>query len=119
MAEKNNSTCAICGKGYYVCLSCRNSMSLSPWKIYTDTSEHYKIYQVLRGYSTGVFSKEEAREKLNTIDLSDIDDLRENIRSLIQEILSYGEISDINDSNIEDSPTPKRKRTAKKAEASD
>ena len=83
MAEKNNSVCAICGKGYYKCLSCRDLMALSPWKIHTDTSEHYKVYQILHGYSTGVFTKDEARLKLQMVDLSDLDSFREHIKRLM------------------------------------
>lgn len=86
MAGKNNATCAICGKGYYLCLSCRDMMSVSPWKKHTDTSEHYKIYQIIQGYSTGVYTKEEAYEKLNTVDLSDFNSLKDNIKDVINDI---------------------------------
>ena len=86
MAGKNNATCAICGKGYYLCLSCRDMMSVSPWKKHTDTSEHYKIYQIIQGYSTGVYTKEEACEKLDTVDLSDFNSLKDNIKDVINDI---------------------------------
>ena len=86
MAE-NNALCSICGKGYYKCLSCKDSMSLSPWKIHTDTSEHYKVYQIIHGYSTGVYDKEEARLKLQMVDLSDLNSFRKHIKSLIKDIL--------------------------------
>ena len=38
-------------------------MRLSPWKIHTDTAEHYKIYQIIHGLSTNAYSKAEAKEK--------------------------------------------------------
>ena len=87
MAEKNNATCSICGKSYHTCLSCKDLITLSPWKIHTDTSEHYKIYQILHGYSTGVYSKDEAKSKLQMVDLSDLDSFREHIKSVIKDIL--------------------------------
>lgn len=87
MVEKNNATCSICGKGYYLCVSCKDAMKLNPWKMHTDTSEHYKIYQILRGYNTGVYTKEEAKSKLQTVDLSDFDILRDNIKGLINKIM--------------------------------
>ncbi len=87
MAEKINATCSICGKGYYKCLSCQSEIKVMPWKHYTDTSEHYKIFQVIRGYNTGVYTKLEAKEKLNTIDLSDLDELRDNIKKIIKDIM--------------------------------
>lgn len=92
MAEnKNNSVCAICGKGYYLCLSCKQTKTLTPWKIHTDTSEHYKIYQILHGYSTGVYNKKEAKAKLKTVDLSDLSSFRDNIKETIQNILKDDE----------------------------
>lgn len=91
MAEKNNATCSICGKAYHVCLSCKDSMANHPWRVHTDTSEHYKVYQVLRGLSTGVYTKEETKEKLKNIDLHDLCDFRPHIKSLIEEILKEDE----------------------------
>ena len=91
MITKNNATCSICGKEYYKCLSCKDLMNLNPWKMHTDTSEHYKIYQVIHGYSVGVYNKEEAKLKLQTIDLSDFDSLRDNIKNIIDDIMGKNE----------------------------
>ena len=88
MAERINATCSICGNGYYKCLSCRDLMKLNPWKEHTDTSEHYKIYQVIHGFSTKVYNKEEAKSKLEKIDLSDFDNFRDNIKEIIKNIMS-------------------------------
>lgn len=88
MAEKNNATCSICGKGYYMCLTCKDMMNLNPWKKHTCTSEHYKVFQVVHGYNTKVYNKDEAKSKLQMIDLSDFDNLRDNIKNIINEIKS-------------------------------
>lgn len=96
MAEKNNATCSICGKLYYKCLSCKDLMNLNPWKTYTDTAEHYKIHQILRGFNTGVYAKEEAKSKLKMVDLSDFDSLRDNIKNIINDIMGKDEeIADV------------------------
>lgn len=87
MAEKINATCAICGKGYHLCMSCKDMISLTPWKKHTDTSEHYKIYQIIHGYSTKVYTKAEAKAKLKKVDLSDFDMLRDNIKAVITDIM--------------------------------
>ena len=87
MAEKINATCAICGNGYHLCMSCKDMISLTPWKKHTDTSEHYKIYQIIHGYSTKVYTKAEAKDKLKKVDLSDFDTLRDNIKSVITDIM--------------------------------
>lgn len=91
MAEKNNTTCSICGKPYYLCLSCKDMINLHPWKKHTDTSEHYKIYQILHGYNTKVYTKDEAKSKLQMVDLSDFDSLRDNIKNIIKDIIGEDE----------------------------
>ena len=93
MAEKHNATCAICGSSYYMCISCKDMMNLNPWKRHTDTSEHYKIYQILRGRNTGVYTKDEAKAKLKTVDLSDFDNLLCNIKKSITEIMREDKIN--------------------------
>lgn len=88
MGNDLNATCAICGNKYHMCLSCKSIMELNPWKVHTDTSEHYKIYQIVHGYSTGVYTKVEAKSKLQMVDLSDLEELRENIKNIIKDIMS-------------------------------
>ena len=91
MAEMNNATCSICGRNYHKCLSCKDSMRLHPWKMFTDTAEHYKVFQAVRGLSTGVYSNDEFKLKLKNIDLSDIESYREHIKVLIQDALKEDE----------------------------
>lgn len=87
VANKNNATCCICGREYHKCLSCKDSMKLQPWKDVTDTAECYKVFQVVKGYSTGVYTKEEFKLKLKNIDLSDLDNFRDNIKVIIKDAL--------------------------------
>lgn len=87
MANKNNATCSICGKEYYACLSCRDALKANPWKIHTDTSEHYKVYQIIHGLSTKVYTKDEARSKLKNINLSDVESFRPHIKEIVKDIL--------------------------------
>lgn len=91
MAEMNNATCSICGRNYHKCLSCKDLMRLHPWKMFTDTAEHYKVFQAVRGLSTGVYSNDEFKSKLKNIDLSDMESYREHIKVLIQDALKEDE----------------------------
>ena len=113
MTEKINATCSICGKGYYMCISCKEMMSLNPWKRHTDTSEHYKIYQILHGYSIGVYNKEEAKSKLQMVDLSDFDSLRDNIKNLINVIMA------VEEAVVIEKPKTTRKRKSSKVVETD
>ena len=85
--KKYNATCAICGKPYNMCYSCDKKNAQLVWKRFCDTPEHYKIYQLVHGYTTGLYTKSEARRKLNNIDTSDIDELRPNIRDILVSIM--------------------------------
>lgn len=87
MAENNNATCSICGNGYHVCYSCKDSIQLQPWKIHCCSVDCYKAYQVVRGFSTGVYTKDEFKSKLQNIDLSNLENYREHIKAIIKDAL--------------------------------
>lgn len=88
-----NASCSICGRGYHICISCRDNMKNKPWQMHTDTSEHYKIYQIIHGFSTGVYTKEEAKSKMKAVDLSDMDCFRDHIKEIILTILHDDSVS--------------------------
>lgn len=110
--NKNNANCKICGKGYYLCMACKNNR-LTPWKVHTDTAEHYKIFTVLRGFNNGVYSKDEAKEKLNNVNLSDLDNMLDSVKIQIKNIMSDKKIDEekidnvdnVNIKNIEENRT--------------
>jgi hypothetical protein len=64
-------------------------MALHPWRTHTDTSEHYKVYQVLLGYNTGVYDIAEAKAKLQNVDLSDRNTYVKEIKEVIEKIMAY------------------------------
>lgn len=85
--KKYNATCSICGKPYNMCYSCDKKNAQLIWKRFCCCPEHYKIYQVVHGYTTGLYTKAEADKKLKNIDTSDIDELRTNIREILVGIM--------------------------------
>ena len=86
MAE-NNATCSICGNGYHLCLSCRDAIQLAPYKVHCCSADCYKVFQVIRGFSTGVYTEEEFKSKLKNLDLSNLENYREHIKALIKDAL--------------------------------
>lgn len=100
--KKYNATCSICGKPYNMCNSCRHDSPII-WKKFCDTAEHYKIYQIVHGYTTGVYTDTEAAKKIGNVNLSDLDELRPNIRDIINNIIGNAEKT-------------KRRRVSKKTE---
>ena len=87
MAEKNNATCSICGKGYYACLSCADAMKLKPWQTHCCSSECFKVFQVVKGFNTNMYTKDEAKEKLQNTDLKDVESFRPHIRDIVKDVL--------------------------------
>ena len=87
MAEKNNATCSICDKKYYKCVSCKGKASAEPYKMYCCSSDHYKVFQVIRGFNNGVYTKDEANDKLKNINLSDLSKFRSHIKKIVKEIM--------------------------------
>ncbi len=101
----NNAKCSICGNGYYMCRSCKDQLRLSPWKIHTDTSEHFKIFQIVRGYSIGLYTKDEAKNKFENVDLSDLETFLPEVKSVIKTILVDDNVDSV---SINRSKEPKR-----------
>lgn len=93
MADKNNAKCSICGGEYHACLSCKDSMKLQPWKIHCCSASHFQVFQVLRGYSTKVYTKDEAKEKLQNIDLDDLNYFRPHIKKTVKDILKENKLA--------------------------
>lgn len=95
MAEKYNATCSICGRPYYKCISCKDTMALNPWKAFCCSSQHYQVHQVISGFNSGVYTKDEAKNKLKNIDISDIKDFRQNIRQIVEDILKEVPVAEV------------------------
>lgn len=81
----NKPKCIVCGKEYSVCLSCKNTMGCTPWKVVADSVEHYKIFQILTKYANGYFTKTQAKDELAKVNYV-LDDLKPEVKDKILEI---------------------------------
>ena len=115
MGEQNNATCSICGNPYHLCLSCKDSMKLHPWKIHCCSPDCYKTFQVVKGYNTGVYTKEEFKSKLKNIDLSNLENYKENIKVLIKDTLKEEKEESVVKEPIVSSVSRKRNHKVNKA----
>lgn len=102
MVEKNNAVCSICGKPYHLCLSCKDSMKLHPWKIHCCSSECYKTFQIVKGFNNGVYTKEEAIEKFKNVDLKNLEDFVPHIKKFVKDILKEEKVAVKATKKIED-----------------
>lgn len=102
--RKPNTTCAVCGKGYYLCIACeRNKSNWKPWKVIVDDENCYNIYDIVSKYIANNITKYEAKELLNTTDLSDLDNFKDLMKNKIKEILDLETVTtaEITENNIE------------------
>lgn len=87
MEKNNNVKCVVCGKGYHLCMSCKDKIAMKPWKVLTDTPEHYKVHQVISGYRGGIYTKDEAKIALENIDIKDKNTYLDSVKKILNEIL--------------------------------
>ena len=87
MGKTTKAVCAICGRKYDVCLSCKDQNKIKPWRSITDTVDCYKIFLVITQLNNGYISKEEAKSQLEQITFNK-NDLREDVRNKVDEIMS-------------------------------
>lgn len=81
------ATCIICGKEYDACLSCKDKISLRPWKTVTDTIDCYKLFLVLAQFNKGSLTKDVAKKQLSNIKYN-LDELKEHDKKVVLEIMS-------------------------------
>jgi hypothetical protein len=104
-----------------MCISCKDKINAAPWKRHTDTPEHYKIYQILHGLTTGVYTKDEAKDKLKNVDLSDLHEFKDRVRERINDIMKSEvativvpvleqNVTTVDDNNEQDTPKHYRRR---------
>lgn len=86
MDQKINHWCILCGKGYHACDACNEVRTFAPWRAFTDSIDHFKIFSVLKDYNNRIITKDEAKELLSHVNLGDKDSFKENSRKLIDEI---------------------------------
>lgn len=86
-------------------------MKLQPWKDVTDTAECYKVFQVVKGYSTGVYTKDEFKSKLKNIDLSNLENFRDHIKALIKDALKEETVKKV---KVEEVPVVEKAATSRK-----
>lgn len=88
MAQEINHYCIICGKGYHACDSCDEVKTFMPWRLLTDTSEHWKIYMAIKDFNDGIISKDEAARQLQNCDLTGKEFFKSSAKKSIDKILS-------------------------------
>lgn len=87
MSESNiNAYCKICGVGYHICNTCKTQKTFKAWRSITDTIDHFLIYSAIHGYTVSK-DKEVAKTELEKCDLTDMENFKPEIKSVIKEVM--------------------------------
>lgn len=84
--RETNHWCVLCGTGYHACDTCNKVKSFTPWRTLTDTIEHYKIFMILKDYNNKIINREQAKELLLKLDLSDKDTYKDSAKNILVDI---------------------------------
>jgi hypothetical protein len=88
MAKKNNRTCIVCGENYTFCPTCADTNNLKMWKNIYHNENCKDIFNTSSDYLSGAITKEEARKKFDSCDLSYLNKLHYKIIEAINDV--YG-----------------------------
>ena len=82
-----DSACGICGKSYKVCKTCRDTKMWYSWRTVCDTPEHYAIFLVLNAYTNKEITKDDAKARLEKMNLEGYESFIPGVVAEINEIL--------------------------------
>lgn len=104
MMKKNNKECITCGKIYTFCNGCSQFDHLPRWMNLYHNENCMNIFEISTDYAGKYITKETAKDKYDTCDLSYKDNLRPNIIKIINEVYDV-EVNkvELTESAIEDS----------------
>lgn len=103
MKEYLNADCGICSTRYHICPDCSGAKAFTPWRKIVCSPNCYKIYIALSSYTNGHAAKDETKEILKELDLSQSETFKDNIKAAIKEIMAEDTDivkKDINNSSV-------------------
>ena len=83
-----NCKCLTCGTEYYFCPKC-NSHKPSPaplWRVNYCDENCKTIFEIVSSYNCGSLTDEQANEKLSKCNLTNIDQMKDSIKSVVKSI---------------------------------
>lgn len=83
---KNNKTCAVCHGEYLYCPSCKKDKDKPTWMFVFCSENCHDIYETLHTYGDKGMTAKQAKDKLDKLDLSKLDNFGESYKKLISEI---------------------------------
>lgn len=89
--SKYNRVCAVCGKEYRYCNTCRDFSHLPLWMNRYCSFACKDGFRVAADYSHDVITREEAVSRLGKLDLSNLKNFRSDVKDIIEVLLKKDE----------------------------
>ena len=83
----SNKTCCICKKKYSYCPTCSGDINKPTWMAVFCCKNCRDLYNTINDYRYKVLSKKDAFSKLSILDLSCVNELPDNFKAILNEIL--------------------------------
>ena len=97
---KGNKICATCRSNYDFCPKCNNDKDKPLWYFTFCSQNCHDIYEITSSFENGKIDADEAKLKLNNLNLSKLDNFGESYKKSINKIMSS--VSVKNDVIVED-----------------
>ena len=85
---KGKRTCIVCGKNYTYCPKCGDGDKAETWRYIYDSALCNKIFDVLSAFSFGHIKKEEAKSKLEALNIPKGMKFTDDVKKQIDAILA-------------------------------
>ena len=85
---QTNRICKTCGKEYFFCTHCEKSLNSPQWMLMWHDENCKKVFEIASDYVQGRLSKSNAKEALSKCDLKVYYTFKENIRNIIDDIMT-------------------------------
>lgn len=119
---KNNRVCIVCYAQYSYCNNCKEHMHFPTWMNIYHSENCRNIFNIISSYLGQKITKEEAKKRLDSCDLTYKDNLKETIKNAIDEIyyVKADNVDVLNSEmvNIDVVPTDVSKKTRAKVRVS-
>lgn len=89
--ERKTRTCAVCGKSYKFCNSCREDREKPLWYFSFCSEPCKNIYEITSKFEDGRLDVKTAKEQLKKYDLSKLDNFGASYKKSINKIMAYSE----------------------------
>lgn len=83
---KNNKTCAVCHGEYLYCPNCKKDENKPTWMFVFCSENCRDIYETTSAYGRKDITAKEAKNRLDKLDISKLDNFGESYKKVISEI---------------------------------